>query len=118
MSDNQPKVALTADELKALDLVISVAQSQGVPADATMSFISSIAHALTNAVSSVTKVAHAVAPVVHAVVPVVQAVAPIVAAIAGGAAAAQSPPPPGTQFNPHNLTLNDLMELRRRANQK
>jgi hypothetical protein len=116
MSDNQ-KVSLTADELKALDLVISVAQSQGVSPDETLSFISSIAHALTSAVSSVTKVAHAVAPVVQAVVPVIQAVAPIVAAIAGGAAMAQQQPPQSTQFDPQNLTLQNLMELRRRADQ-
>lgn len=116
MPDNQ-RVSLTADELKALDLVISVAQSQGIHPDATMSFISSIAHALTNAVSSVTKVAHAVAPVVQAVAPVVQAIAPVVAAAVGGAALAQAQHQPGAQFNPHMLTLNDLIELRRRANQ-
>jgi hypothetical protein len=109
MPDNPHKVSLTADELKALDLVISVAQSQGVSADQSLSFISSIAHALTSAVSSVTKVVQVVAPVV-------QAVAPVVAAIAGGAAAATQSLP-GGQSSPGNVTLNDLIEIRRRANQ-
>jgi hypothetical protein len=116
MSDNPYKVSLTADELKALDLVISIAQSQGISQEQGLSFITSIASALTSAVSNVTKVVQAVAPVVQAAVPVVQAVAPVVASIIGGAATAQSPQH-GGHFNPNNLTLSDLIELRRRANQ-
>jgi hypothetical protein len=116
MPDNPYKISLTADELKALDLVISVAQSQGVHPNQALSFISSIAHALTSAVSSVTNVAKAVAPVVQAVVPVVQAIAPVVAAVAGGVLA-QSQQPGGGQPNQGNLTLQDLIDIRQRANQ-
>jgi len=123
MAEDPYKISLTADELKALDLVISVAQSQGVSPDQSLSFISSIASALTSAVSSVTKVAQAVAPVVQAVAPIVQAAVPVVQAVAPavlaaiGATATAHQRPPGGQIGAHNLTLNDLIEIRRRANQ-
>jgi hypothetical protein len=108
MADDQNKVSLTADELKALDLLISVAQSQGVNPAENLSFITAIANVVVNAVK-------AVVPVVRAVAPVVQAMAPVVAAIVGGAAASQQVQ--GGLGAPGNVTLNDLMEIRRRANQ-
>ncbi|MGA8817475.1 MAG: hypothetical protein WB624_09290 [Xanthobacteraceae bacterium] len=108
MADNQNRISLTADELKALDLLISVAQSQGVHPAESLSFITAIANVVVNAVK-------AVVPVVRAVAPVIQAVAPVVAAIAGGAAVSQQMQ--GGLGNPGNVTLNDLMEIRRRANQ-
>ena len=108
MADNQNRISLTADELKALDLLISVAQSQGVHPAESLSFITAIANVVVNAVK-------AVVPVVRAVAPVVQTVAPVVAAIAGGAAASQQMQ--GGIGNPGHVTLNDLMEIRRRANQ-
>ena len=74
MADNQNRISLTADELKALDLLISVAQSQGVHPAESLSFITAIANVVVNAVK-------AVVPVVRAVAPVIQAVAPVVAAI-------------------------------------
>jgi hypothetical protein len=109
MSDNPQKISLTSDELKALDLVISIAQSNGVSPEQTLAFIGSIASALTKAVSSVTKVVQVVAPVVTAI-------APVVTALVGGAALTQAPPP-GGQSTPLNPTLHELMEIRRRANQ-
>ena len=108
MADNQNRISLTADELKALDLLISVAQSQGVHPAESLSFITAIANVVVNAVK-------AVVPVVRAVAPVIQAVAPVVAAIAGGAAVSQQMQ--GGLGNPGNVTLNDLMEICRRANQ-
>jgi hypothetical protein len=108
MADNQNRISLTADELKALDLLISVAQSQGVHPAESLSFITAIANVVVNAVK-------AVVPVVRAVAPVIQAVAPVVAAIAGGAAVSQQMQ--GGLGNPGNVTLNDLMEIRRSANQ-
>jgi hypothetical protein len=112
MADDPNKISLTADELKALELLISVAQSQGVHPAESLSFITAIAQTVVN-------VARQVVPIVQRVVPVVQQVAPIVAQVtplvAAGAMAGTYQPPQGGI--PHNVTLNDLMELRRRANQ-
>jgi hypothetical protein len=112
MADDPNKISLTADELKALDLLISVAQSQGVHPAENLSFITAIAQTIVN-------VARQVVPIVQRVVPIVQQIAPVVAQItplvAAGAFAGQQPPQGGQGGIPHNVTLNDLMELRRRA---
>jgi hypothetical protein len=113
MADDQNRISLSSDELKALDLLISVAQSQGVNPAENLSFITAIAQTIVN-------VARQVIPVVQRVVPVVQQIAPVVAQMtplmAAGAFAGQQFPQ-GGQGIPPNVTLNDLMELRRRANQ-
>jgi hypothetical protein len=113
MADDPNKISLSADELKALDLLISVAQSQGVHPGESLSFITAIAQTVVN-------VARQVVPIVQRVVPVVQQIAPVVAQVtpfvAAGAFGAPQHPQGGHGI-PHNVTLNDLMELRRRAGQ-
>ena len=103
MADDQNRISLSADELKALDLIISTAHSQGAHANESLNFITAIAQTIIHAV-------RVIAPVVARVVPVVAQVTPMV--VGGGMAASQQPPQGGL---PGNITLNDLIELRRRA---
>ena len=112
MADDPHKVSLTADELKALDLLISVAQSQGINLGDNLSFITAIAQTVVQAVKAVVPVVRAVVPVVQQVAPIVAQVTPLVAA--GAVAGVHQQPQGGSGTG---LTLNDLIELRRRANQ-
>ena len=68
MADDPNKISLTADEIKALELLISIAQSQGVHPAENLSFITAIAQTIVN-------VARSVVPVVQRVVPIVQQIA-------------------------------------------
>ena len=112
MADDPNKISLNADEIKALELLISVAQSQGVHPAENLSFITAIAQTIVNVARSVVPVVQRVVPIVQQIAPVVAQVTPLVAA--GAYAGTQQPPQGGV---PGHVTLNDLMELRRRANQ-